>query len=74
MLWALTDLLVQFLAFVDKDQTIDATLIVSYILGPSVGSFLTIGILLIGFCYAVESFFLGAFVLENTGYWCRTWH
>ena len=46
MLWALTDLEVQFLAFVDKEETIDATLIVSYILAPSVGSFLTIGILL----------------------------
>ena len=46
MLWALTDLEVQFLAFVDSDQTIDATLIVSYILAPSIGTFLTIGILL----------------------------
>ena len=45
MLWALLDLLVQFLAFI-LEKRFDAILIVSYILAPSIGSFLSIGILL----------------------------
>ena len=46
MIWALLDLGVQLMGFVYKYHEIDAVLIVSYLLAPSIGSFLPIGILL----------------------------